>query len=160
LDPGAGVRHIDVLDLTNAGFRRLYGAAYLDLVNKAPTMLGVFYDLLDKPRSRHQKSDRLRRVVEKLNLRQFLALLKRGRWDVIVSMHFLPAEMVASLRRHGKIATPHFTVTTDFESHRLWVNQPCDHYFAATGESAAFLRHWGVPAGDITVTGIPIHPEF
>ena len=51
---------------------------------------------------------------------------------------------------------PQVTVTTDFETHRLWVNQPCDHYFTATEEGAAYLSHWGVPAKDISVTGIPI----
>src|SRR5262249_30977531 len=50
--------------------------------------------------------------------------------------------------------------TTDFETHRLWVNQPCDHYTAATAEGAAYLAHWGVPKEHISVTGIPIHPEF
>jgi processive 1,2-diacylglycerol beta-glucosyltransferase len=52
------------------------------------------------------------------------------------------------------------TVTTDFETHRLWVNQPCDHYTTATEEGAAYLQHWGVPSDDISVTGIPIHPVF
>src|SRR5205814_7833985 len=46
------------------------------------------------------------------------------------------------------------------ETHRLWVNQPCDHYTTATAEGAAYLQHWGVPASDISVTGIPIHPAF
>ena len=27
-------------------------------------------------------------------------------------------------------------------------------------EGAAYLQHWGVPAADVTVTGIPIHPVF
>jgi processive 1,2-diacylglycerol beta-glucosyltransferase len=58
------------------------------------------------------------------------------------------------------LSTPQFTVTTDFETHRLWVNQPCDHYFTATEEGAAYLQHWGVPAADTSVTGIPIHPNF
>jgi processive 1,2-diacylglycerol beta-glucosyltransferase len=51
-------------------------------------------------------------------------------------------------------------VTTDFETHRLWVNQPTEHYFTATSEGAAYLTHWGVPAKDISVTGIPVHPVF
>ena len=34
--PDATVRNLDVLELTNAAFRRFYGKAYLDLVNKAP----------------------------------------------------------------------------------------------------------------------------
>src|SRR5207248_10822613 len=49
LVPDAVVRNVDVLELTNAAFRRVYGKAYLDLVNKAPHVLGFFYDLLDQP---------------------------------------------------------------------------------------------------------------
>ena len=45
--PEANVRNVDVLTLTNAAFRHLYGKAYLDLVNTAPHMLGYIYDLTD-----------------------------------------------------------------------------------------------------------------
>ena len=160
LDPAAVVQNIDVLELTNAAFRQLYGRAYLDLVNRAPHMLGYFYDLLDRQPSKQRKSDRLRLLAEKLNLRKFSKLLCSEPWDVIVNTHFLPAELIASLRQHEKLSVPHLTATTDFETHRLWVNQPCDHYFTATAEGAANLQQWGVPVGDVTVTGIPVHPVF
>ncbi len=160
LDPEAVVKNVDVLELTNAAFRRVYAKAYLDLVNKAPHVLGYFYERMDRPPSGRGASDRLRLIAEKLNLRPFLRFLKSEPWDVIVNTHFLPAELIASLQKQDQLKTPHLTVTTDFETHRLWVNQPCDHYFSATSEGAAYLRHWGVPAGDITVTGIPIHPVF
>lgn len=156
LDPRASVENVDVLTLTNAPFRRLYGETYLDLVNHAPHVLGYVYDWLDRPR----RTDRLLALVEKLNLRKFINLVRDEPWDVIVNTHFLPAELIAGLRRKGEVTTPQVTVTTDFETHRLWVHQPCDHYFAATEESAVNLQHWGVPAGDTTVTGIPIHPVF
>src|SRR5262249_22662966 len=74
--------------------------------------------------------------------------------------HFLPAEIIASLRRHGELTLPQVTATTDFETHRLWVNQPCEHYFTATEEGALNLQAWGVPATDVTATGIPIDPVF
>jgi processive 1,2-diacylglycerol beta-glucosyltransferase len=160
LDAAADVSNVDVLEFTNAAFRRVYGRAYLDLVNKAPHVLGYFYDLMDRPTSPQRKADRLRLAVEKLNMIRFLRFLKSEPWDIIVNTHFLPAELIASLRSKGQLETPHFTVTTDFETHRLWVNQPCDHYFSATDEGAAYLKHWGVPAGDVTVSGIPIHPAF
>jgi processive 1,2-diacylglycerol beta-glucosyltransferase len=160
LDPQAIVKNLDVLELTNAAFRRVYGKAYLDLVNKAPHALGYFYDLMDRPRSALQKTDKLRLAVEKANMTKFLKFLDSESWDIIVNTHFLPAELIASLRKKGTLATPQFTVTTDFETHRLWVNQPCDHYFTATDEGAAYLKHWGVPAGDVTVSGIPVHPVF
>ncbi len=160
LDPDATVKNVDVLELTNAAFRRVYSRTYFDLVNKAPQILGYMYELLDRPPSAQRKADRLRLMVERLNLRRFSKLLQAERWDVIVNTHFLPAEIIAALRRKGDFTTPHITVTTDFETHRLWVNQPCDHYFTATEEGAAYLQHWGVPAAAISVSGIPIHPVF
>ncbi len=160
LDPQAAVENLDVLDFTNAAFRKLYARSYLDLVNRAPHVLGYFYDLLDRVPSSRRKGDRLRLLVERLNLRAFLRLLRKGAWDVAVNTHFLPAEMIAALRRRGEIRLPQMIVTTDFETHRLWVNQPCDHYFTATGEGARNLEHWGVPAADVTVSGIPVHPAF
>src|SRR5262249_11046244 len=60
----------------------------------------------------------------------------------------------------GTIQLPQVTVTTDFDTHRLWVNQPCERYFTATTEGALYLQSWGVPAGDIVPTGIPVHPVF
>jgi len=159
--PEATVRNVDVLELTNAPFRRLYGEFYLDLVNKAPHVLGYFYDLMDQPsRSGKNRTDRLRLAIEKLNLRKFIRLVKDEPWNLVINTHFLPAEIISSLRRKGELSLPQATATTDFETHRLWVNQPCDRYFTATAEGARYLRHWGVPAGDIIVTGIPIHPVF
>ncbi len=159
VDPKAIVKNVDVLTLTNAPFRRVYGKLYLDLVNKAPHVLGYFYDMMDRP-PRGPATDKLRFVAEKLNMTKFLRFLKEESWDVIVNTHFLPAEMIAALRKREHLTTPQLTVTTDFETHRLWVNQPCDHYFTATDEGAAYLMHFGVPADHVTVTGIPIHPVF
>jgi len=159
--PHATVMNVDVLTLTNAAFRHVYGRAYLDLVNKAPHVLGYFYDLLDKPgRPGWHRSDRLRLALERLNLTRFTRLLRNDTWDLIINTHFLPAEIVASLRKKQKLEIPQVTVTTDFETHRLWVNQPCEHYFTATQEGALHLQSWGIPPGDTTPTGIPIHARF
>ena len=70
-----------------------------------------------------------------------LRFLEEEPWDLVINTHFLPAEIVASLRAKGEIATPHLTATTDFETHRMWVNEPCDHYFTATDEGAAYLAY-------------------
>jgi processive 1,2-diacylglycerol beta-glucosyltransferase len=159
--PEATVRNIDILELTNAAFRRFYGKFYLDLVNKAPHVLGYFYDLMDQPSSSGKnRTDRLRLAIEKLNLRKFIELVTEQPWDLAINTHFLPAEIIASLRRRGELSLPQVTATTDFETHRLWVNQPCDHYFTATDEGARYLQHWGIPAEQTTATGIPIHPVF
>jgi processive 1,2-diacylglycerol beta-glucosyltransferase len=159
--PAATVQNLDILEMTNALFRRFYGKAYLDLVNHAPHMLGHFYDLLDQPsRSGRNRRDRFRLALEKLNLRTFIKFLKKEPWDLVINTHFLPAEIIAALRKKKELDVPQVTVTTDFETHRLWVNQPCEHYFTATQEGAQYLHSWGVPVADTTVTGIPIHPVF
>jgi processive 1,2-diacylglycerol beta-glucosyltransferase len=159
--PDATVRNLDVLELTNAAFRRVYGKAYLDLVNKAPHVLGYFYDLMDRPsRSGRSRGDRLRRAVQRLNLGRFVKLMQTEPWDLIINTHFLPAEMIAALRRKRNVLTPQVTVTTDFETHRLWVNLPCERFFTATEEGAMYLRSWGAPSGSTLATGIPVHPVF
>jgi processive 1,2-diacylglycerol beta-glucosyltransferase len=158
--PHAVVRNIDVLELTNTAFRRFYGKAYLDLVNKAPYLLGYFYDYLDRPRRPNSKRDAIRLALEKFNLRKFIRMLKTEPCDLVINTHFLPAEIIASLRRKKELSVPQVTVTTDFETHRLWVNQPCDHYFTATAEGARYLQHWGIPREATTVSGIPVHPVF
>lgn len=160
LAPDALVKNVDVLTLTNALFRKLYGQAYIDLVNAAPHVLGYLYDALDRPTSPKSPAGNLRRLVQKLNLLKLQDLLLDEPWDVIVNTHFLPAEIIAELRRKRKLSTCQLTATTDFDTHRLWVNQPCDQYTTATDEGKAYLVHWGVPADCIRVTGIPIHPNF
>jgi processive 1,2-diacylglycerol beta-glucosyltransferase len=159
--PEARVKNVDVLQLTNQLFRRFYGKFYLDLVNKAPHVLGYFYDMLDRPsKSGKNRGDRFRLMIEKLNLRTFMKFLHSQPWDLVINTHFLPAEIIAHLRKKNQLSIPQVTATTDFETHRLWVNQPCDRYFTATEEGALYLQSWGVPAADIIPTGIPVHPVF
>src|SRR3954452_4113115 len=83
--PDAHVENVDVLTLTNAAFRKVYGSAYLDLVNKAPHVLGYIYDLMDRPRGPESKRDKLRLAAEKLNLARFTELIEDGGWDVVVN---------------------------------------------------------------------------
>ena len=160
LAPDALVQNVDVLTLTNAAFRRVYGEAYLDLVNHAPHLLGYFYDRMDRPQPKRRTRDKLLSLVERLNLAKFIDLVKGEKWDVIVSTHFLPAEIVATLRKKRKTQVPQILVTTDFETHRLWVHKPVELYTTATEEGAAYLATFGVDPEKIRVTGITIHPKF
>ena len=160
VDPSAVVKNVDVLQLTNEAFRRVYGKAYLDLVNLAPHVLGFVYDYMDRPRPLKSKRVWLRGAFEKLNLIKLCDMLEEERWDVIVNTHFMPAEIIASLRKKRKIQTPQITVTTDFATHFLWKNEPCDRYTTATDEGAEYLASFGIDREIIDVTGIPIHPVF
>ncbi|MBY0113716.1 MAG: glycosyltransferase [Phycisphaerales bacterium] len=160
LRPDAEVLNLDVLTLTNAIFRRVYATAYLDLVNKAPHLLGYFYDITDKPGPRDSRGDRLQRLVERLNTRRLEKLLTDQPWDMVINTHFLPASLIARARKKGKSTQKQVTVVTDFEAHAFWDNQPCEHYFVATEEAKRTLAARGIAMADMTVTGIPIDPLF
>jgi processive 1,2-diacylglycerol beta-glucosyltransferase len=157
--PEAEVRNVDVLTLTNALFRRLYGTAYLDMVGKAPHILGAFYDLTDKRHKTRGPAHALNVLLQKVNLSRLSKLMEED-WDVVVNTHFLPAAMLARARRKNQLDTRNVTVVTDFDAHGFWVNEPCDRYYVAAEEAALSLAWWGVDRERITITGIPVHPIF
>ena len=149
-------KHLDVLRFTNPAFRTLYSQGYIELVNKAPDLLGWLYDRLDVP----WKSNRLQQAFEKVNLSPFVRLLTALRPDFALCTHFLPAGIIAWLRRKGRLALPQAVVVTDFDVHALWLLRDVEHYFVAREEARAYLEGAGVPVDRISVTGIPIDPIF
>jgi len=150
------VQHLDVLNYTNKLFRHLYSKAYIDLVNKMPEVPGWIYDRFDKP----WKNERRRLALDKLNTRPFVKVLREYQPDMIVCTHFLPAEIVSWLRAKERIASRQAIVVTDFDVHAMWLCHHYEQYFVAIDEARVYLEVLGIPAGKITVSGIPIDPVF
>lgn len=150
------IKNIDVLDYTNPLFRRLYGKAYLDMVNTMPEVLGWMYDSLDKP----WQNEKRRLALSKLNTQPFIKLLKNEKPDIAVCTHFLPAEIISWLKAKEKIACPQAIIVTDFDAHALWLAHHYEQYFVALDETKVHLAKLGIPADKITVSGIPIDPVF
>lgn len=152
----AEVRHVDTLEYTTRVFRDLYSKAYIDVVNKSPTLLGWLYDRLDKP----WKNERLRLAFDKLNTRPFVQLLEEYQPEVTVCTHFLPAEIISWLKAKKRANFPQSIVVTDFDVHALWLCHHFEHYFVALEETRVHLQNLGLPPEKITVSGIPIDPVF
>ena len=150
------IKNIDVLEYTNPLFRRLYGKAYLDMVNTMPEVLGWMYDSLDKP----WENERRRLALDRLNTQPFIKMLKREKPDIAVCTHFLPAEIISWLRAKEKIRTKQAIVVTDFDAHAMWLCHNFEHYFVALDETKVHLEKLGIPNDKITVAGIPIDPVF
>lgn len=150
------IKNIDVLDYTNPLFRRLYGKAYLEMVNSMPEVLGWIYDSLDKP----WQNERRRLALDRLNTQPFIKLIKREKPDIAVCTHFLPAEIISWLRAKKKIDTKQAIIVTDFDAHAMWLAHHYEHYFVALDETKVHLSKIGIPAEKITVSGIPINPVF
>ena len=131
-----GIENRDILEFTSAVFRKMYTKTYLEMVVMTPFLWSFFYDHLDDDsQGTNNLGDKLRKVVEKLNFLsfpEFSAVSNLGML-VIGHQHFLPAELVAQQKLKGKFDSPQVTVCTDFIPHRIWVNEPCDHYFCCHG---------------------------
>lgn len=150
------VRHVDALEYTNKVFHNLYSKAYIDMVNKAPYMLGWLYDQLDTP----WQNERLRLAFDKLNARPFVRMLQDYDPDITICTHFLPAEIISWLKAKRRLSCAQAIVVTDFDVHAMWLCHHCEHYFVALEETRVHLAQLGIPGAKISVSGIPIDPIF
>ncbi len=150
------LRNIDTLDYTNKLFQKLYSKAYIELVDKAPDVLGWLYDHFDKP----WKNQKERLAFDKLNTGPFIKMIKDYQPDLAVCTHFLPAEIISWLKQKKRLATRQAIIVTDFDVHAMWLCHHYEHYFVAMEETKAHMQELGIPAEKITVSGIPIDPVF
>ena len=150
------VRHVDALAFTNKVFRTLYSKTYIEMVDRAPDVLGWLYDALDSP----WEKERRRLAWDKLNTRPFVRMLEREQPDLIVCTHFLPAEMVSWMKAKHRLACPQAIVVTDFDVHAMWLCHHFEHYCVALDETREHLIRLGIPPEKVSTTGIPIDPVF
>lgn len=156
--PRVAIEVHDILESAHPFFRRLYAGGYAALIRRAPAVMGLLYEAFDRPN--HTLRDRLRISLQMAGLRGTIRYLLQRRPRLIVNTHFLAAELVARLRREGRLDCPQATVTTDFEAFRLWIQEPTERYYVATELGCAYLAACGVAAERIRVSGIPVRPAF
>lgn len=149
--------HYDCLDFTSKAFKRIYSQSYLEMVNRIPELWGYLYAKTEK---NPYKKTGLIKIFDHFNYQKYLAALKSFNPDAILCTHFLPYISVSSrLRKHG-ITAPVFAVTTDFDAHKLWIDPIVERYFVHHQESAWQLSAKGVAKDKISITGIPLLPQF
>jgi processive 1,2-diacylglycerol beta-glucosyltransferase len=155
--PGVGeVRNVDALRFTNRLFRDFYSKLYIQLVQKAPTILGIVYNTTDEP----WKTDRMRLMLDRLNTGPLERFIQRFKPDITVCTHFLPSEIISYLIGKGRLDAKLSIVVTDFDVHAMWLCRTFDRYFVALEESKIHLQVLGLPAENLPVSGIPIDPLF
>jgi processive 1,2-diacylglycerol beta-glucosyltransferase len=151
--------HLDLLALVPKEFRKLYAEQYIKLVDRLPQLWSFLYAKSDRP-SRDSVLGNLKRAAEKLNTRKLQSEIARLRPDAILCTHFLPAELLSRQKAKGATLPPLWVQVTDFDVHALWVHPHVDRYCVASDEVAFRLADRGVPRARISVTGIPVMPQF
>ena len=157
--PQVKVTHLDLLTLVPKDFRKLYSEQYIKLVDRLPQLWSYLYSKSDRP-SRDTTIGKLKRLVEKVNTRRLDAEIARLAPDAILCTHFLPAELLSRQKAKGRALPPLWVQVTDFDVHAMWVHPQVDRYCVASEEVAFRLADRGVPPGRVTVTGIPVMPQF
>lgn len=152
------VEVIDVLERSTGLFRTVYARGYVVMVNRLPSLMGYLYRVTDRPGS--GLAERARVGFQQLSNRRLVRDLLRRPPALIINTHFLPAEIVARLRKSRRLDCPQFVVTTDFETHRIWMQEPAERYYTATRRGKAYLCRCGVEAERVSVTGIPVRRGF
>lgn len=152
----AEIKNIDVLDYVSPFMRSMYSRQYINLVNRAPHLLGAIYDATDHT----GRFDRRRITFDVANALPFLRMLAIEKPDAIISTHFLATELAAFAMKRQRFDAYLSTVVTDFDAHAFWLCKSANHYFAALDETSSQLQQMGVAASKISVTGIPISSSF
>ena len=150
------VEHWDMLKYTSRIFRHIYSQVYLDLINRAPKMLGWIYDTTDTP----WRNEKKRLAFEKFNAGPFLKAASAFNPDLIICTHFTPSTLVGWLYEVGRIAVRPAIAVTDFDCHAMWLSRTYQYYFLAIEETRVHMQRLGIDPLRMKATGIPIDPAF
>src|SRR6185369_6259009 len=156
--PAVEAEHIDVMKLVPSAFKKAYADSYLKVINSLPSVWGWLYQKSDQvPQTSALVS--VRKFVQKLNTEGILKHAAEREPDVILTTHFLPAEIFSDLakkRRSGrgpaKPAPKLAVVITDHDVHQLWVHPNVDRYYTASDEIAYLLAERAIDAALIKPT--------
>ncbi len=151
--------HLDVMHFVTRSMHSLYVDFYIFLVQRAPALWGLVYRITNNAKQ-DSFTHRFRRWVERLNCKPLFRQIAEFKPDVIVCTHFLPAEILSEMIARGGLDCPVWVQVTDFDLHRMWVQQHMAGYFAPNEEVAFRMREQGIAAEAIHVTGIPIMAAF
>jgi processive 1,2-diacylglycerol beta-glucosyltransferase len=158
--PSDEVKRVDLLDLVPKLQRKFYAEGYVKLIAHAPELYELFFNKTDNPKRLRELSTLRRRFAEHTN-RKFVRLVNQFKPDVVLCTHFLPLEVLGSLKGRKSAAHPFVVcVVTDFEAHALWMEPGVDLYCVAAEETKARLVARKVDAEGVVVTGIPIGGRF
>jgi processive 1,2-diacylglycerol beta-glucosyltransferase len=150
------VEHLDAIEYVSKLFQRVYDDAYIRMVQRAPSLMGLLYDQMDKP----WQHPRRRLALDRLNTQPMIRMLERVQPDLCIATHFLPAEILAWLIAKKKLLARNAIVVTDYDVHAMWLCRTVDRYYVAIPEAEEYLAGIGVPREKVHITGIPIDPKF
>jgi processive 1,2-diacylglycerol beta-glucosyltransferase len=153
------VKLVDALDLTSPFFKSSYAKTYVFLVTHLSFLWGFFFWLLDIPIV--QPLVRwIRKIYNGMNTLPLQDYLKKENFDVVITTHFMAAQVCGHLKGSRQIQSRIICVVTDFDVHRIWINKGVDCYTAATEYTRDRICSLGISPDKVFATGIPTDEKF
>jgi processive 1,2-diacylglycerol beta-glucosyltransferase len=159
-DVSVSTTAVNVADHMGSAVGQSYRRIRRFLLRLAPHVLGQLYQWSDGPREQHPRFDRLMSAAERAAFRHLEDELQATEWDAIVHTHFFSPNVLSDLAAQTTPGVPQFIVTTDFLTHRVWAQPDFERSYVASEEAFRYLEYLGHPKERITLSGIPIHPDF
>lgn len=157
--PQDEIKLVDVLEKSGILFRVSYLFGYSFLIRRAHWFWHLVFSVTEF-RALRIFTRPIARIFNVLNTLEFRRFLIRENPDCIVSSHFLPSEIAASLKRAQKIKSKLVTIVTDYVIHPFWICPGTDTYIVGLAATKEQLVKGAVEAWRIKDLGIPVHPKF
>jgi processive 1,2-diacylglycerol beta-glucosyltransferase len=150
------VLHVDALAHTNKVFQEVYSKAYIEAVKKAPALWAIAFEETDVP----WHKQRSLMMMQRLNAQPLVKKIREFAPDICLCTHFMPSDIISHMIREDKLHTALGVVVTDYYVHATWLADLFTRYFVGKEESRKQLEMLRFQEDRITVSGIPVHPDF
>lgn len=157
--PQISVNVIDSLDYAPKVFAKWYVGSYKWMVDHFPTAWRYIYNHYDKEK-RDRIPAKLRHLFFMRNLQGMVQYIEEFAPDCIICTQFLPTEIVADLKRKGKIGVPTYATVLDYYVNMYWVHEGIDRYFVGSEKTKWVLSRRGFDENAIDAFGIPVNPVY
>ncbi|WP_210366833.1 UDP-glucuronosyltransferase [Bacillus sp. REN3] len=157
INPALEIKKMDIFEYTSRLGEKATTYGYLKAIKMTPELYSWLYRFNACGRN---DPDRRHFLYEWIFLKSMKTLLRNENPDLIICTHCLPSYLLNLLKKSGELSVPVINVYTDYFINTVWGVSHIDLHLAPSEKIKNDLEQWDVYAGNIAVTGIPVHPEF
>ncbi len=153
---GFTVKKIDILLAISKSLDSFISSSCKIIINNFPKLYGNLYDISNKEKTNKLLNMSLVKVAKE----KIYNIILEETPDLIISTHSFPISIVGYLKEKNLINVPFISVITDYEAHKIYVNDNVDAYIVGSDHTGVTLFNQGIPENRIFPYGIPIKTEF
>ena len=154
--PGVVCEESDFVSDAFPGLTATFKKAYVGVMKHFPTIWNYVYD----NEYIETITKEFRVLFDAVHSGWLRDKVRKAGADIIVCTQAVPCEILAREKQDRKLSVPLIAVPTDFIVHAYWPSAGVDHYLLPAEETVRAIIARGVPKSAVTVTGIPVHPDF